>query len=304
MNSRLPSTKNLQAFLATAQYLNFTHAAETLNMTQGAISRQIQALESLIGVALFYRQARGLALTPEGAKFVPFAEDIIHRLQTAIREVADSANRIKLNAPSCITSWLLTRIANFQQAYPDVNVELTSTTKHQAVPNFDSFDLIITYGKPIRSKAVEQLVLFDEVLAPVCSPELWQSIALHSDHGELDELATLKRCTWLHANTEQSDWSLWLASCGYKNVLGKGNQTFATLDQAMNAAQQGFGLAIGDITLAAQDLQSKRLVRPFAFSVRSGHSYHLLNPKHEETPRVSELIHWLVKESDKTQALG
>lgn len=70
MQTRLPSTKNLQAFLATAQHLNFTHAAEALNMTQGAISRQIQSIESLMGVALFYRQARGLALTPEGAKFI------------------------------------------------------------------------------------------------------------------------------------------------------------------------------------------------------------------------------------------
>ncbi|MBR9874471.1 MAG: LysR family transcriptional regulator [Vibrionaceae bacterium] len=301
MQSRLPSTKNLQAFLATAQHLNFTHAAEALNMTQGAISRQIQSIESLMGVALFYRQARGLALTPEGAKFIPFAEEIIHRLQISIREVVDSANRIKLNAPSCITSWLLGHIANFQQAYPDVNVELTSTTKHQAIPNFDSFDLVISYGKPIRNKTIEQVLLFDELLAPLCAPQLWENIASQGSEEtiEIDELNLLKRCTWLHANTEQSDWSMWLASRGYRNVQGKGNQTFATLDQAVNAAQQGFGMAIGDITLAEQDLKSKRLIQPFDSYVASGNGYHLLNPKHERNTMVGKLVSWLAEQSER-----
>ncbi len=293
MQNRLPSTKNLQAFLATAQHLNFTHAAEALNMTQGAISRQIQSIESLMGVALFYRQARGLALTPEGAKFIPLAEEIIQRLQTSIREVVDSANRIKLNAPSCITSWLLGHIANFQQTYPDVNVELTSTTKHQAVPNFDSFDLVISYGKPIRSKTIEQVVLFEEILAPVCAPQLWDKIAKQKSVEEPDELSLLKRCTWLHANTEQSDWAMWLASRGHRNIQGKGNQTFATLDQAVNAAQQGFGMAIGDITLAEQDLKLNRLIRPFDSYIASGNGYHLLNPKHEGNAMVSKLVNWL-----------
>jgi len=288
MSMRLPSTKNLQAFLATAQHLNFTHAAESLNMTQGAISRQIQTLESMMGVALFYRQARGLALTPEGAKFIPLAEDIITRLQLSIREVAQSANRIKMSAPSCITNWLLSRLANFQQAYPETNVELTSTTKHQAVPNFDNFDLIVSYGKPLRSKTVEQTLLFNEILAPVCSPELWNQI-----EPKLEESQALKHFTWLHANSEQSDWSMWLASRGHSHLKGRGNQTFATLDQAMNAAQQGFGMAIGDLTLAEQDLKLKRLIQPFEASVHSGFGYHLLNPHHGENERVSQLIEWL-----------
>ncbi len=297
MQNRLPSTKNLQAFLATARHLNFTHAAEALNMTQGAISRQIQSIESLMGVALFYRQARGLALTPEGAKFIPLAEEIIQRLQASIREVVDSANRIKLNAPSCITSWLLGHIANFQQTYPDVNVELTSTTKHQAIPNFDSFDLVISYGKPIRSKTIEQVVLFDEILAPVCAPQLWDKIARQGSGERSDEMNILKRCTWLHANTEQSDWSMWLASQGHRNIQGKGNQTFATLDQAVNAAQQGFGIAIGDITLSEQDLRSRRLIRPFDSYVASGNSYHLINPTQEDNVMVGKLVSWLVEQS-------
>lgn len=293
MNRKLPSTKNLQAFLATAYYLNFTHAAEALNMTQGAISRQIQALEEVMGVALFYRQARGLALTSEGDKFHPLAEDIIKRLTNSVREVAESANKIKINAPSCITSWILAKVANFQQAYPDVNVELTSTTKHEAVPNFDSFDVIITYGRPTRSKIVKQSVLFEEYLAPVCSPELWNAL---EDGGDT---RVLSQFTWLHANQEQSDWKLWLEYSGLTKLNGKANQTFATLDQAMNAAQQGFGVAIGDITLAAQDIKLKRLVQPFEQSVATGNGYHLLHLREQSSDMVTKLIDWLVGDVDQ-----
>lgn len=295
MNTRLPSTKNLQAFLATAYYLNFTHAAESLNMTQGAISRQIQSLESIMGVTLFYRQARGLALTAEGDKFVLLAEEIIRRLQTSIREVADSANRIKINAPSCITSWLLTRIAHFQQQYPDINVELTSTTEHNVVPSFDRFDLIIRYGKPTRSKAFEQVLLFEEVLAPMCSPQLWQTVVGNQANESVSTEDALGQFTWLHANQEQSDWLMWLDTLEHNRIKGKGNQTFATLDQAVNAALQGFGIAIGDIKLAEQDLRAKRLIQPFEKSVKSGSGYYLLLPKHEESTRIRHLVDWLAQ---------
>lgn len=115
---RLPSTKNLQAFLATAEYLNLTHAAESLNMTQGAVSRQIQSLESLMGVNLFYRRARGLALTPEGSMFMPLAQDIIKRLQRSVREVSESANRVKLLAPSCITLMVTGALSQFSADQP------------------------------------------------------------------------------------------------------------------------------------------------------------------------------------------
>lgn len=264
-------------------------------MTQGAISRQIQSLESIMGVTLFYRQARGLALTAEGDKFVPLAEDIIRRLQTSIREVADSANRIKLSAPSCITSWLLTRISHFQQQHSDINVELTSTTEHHMVPSFDRFDLIIRYGKPTRSKAYEQTLLFEEELAPMCSPELWHKIVGNQPSNSMSIEEALGKLTWLHANQEQSDWLMWLDTLDHSRMRGKGNQTFATLDQSVNAALHGFGIAIGDIMLSEHDLRAKRLIKPFEKSVKSGSGYYLLLPKNEQGTRTAQLVEWLVQ---------
>ncbi len=291
MNIRLPSTRSLQAFLATAEHLNFTHAAQAMNMTQGAISRQIQSLEEMIGVALFYRQARGLALTPEGSKLIPMAEDIVNRLRKAVIETADRSDRIKLNAPSCVTSWLLPRLMSFQQSHPDIEVELTSSIKHQRLPNFESFDLVIVYGRPPRSLSVTEHVLFEEKLTPICAPQLWQEvIGKEKEWSDKD----LSRFTWLHANPMQSDWGLWLEKKGSLSQKGKRNQTFSTLDQAMNAAQQGFGIAVGDVTLAEEDLKLNRLMRPYPDDVTSGQSYYLLRPAEAKGTAIDDFLEWLL----------
>ncbi|GAD80169.1 LysR substrate-binding domain-containing protein [Vibrio ezurae] len=291
MNTRLPSTKSLQVFLATAEYLNFTHAAQAMNMTQGAISRQIQSLEELTGVALFYRQARGLALTVEGSKFAPLAEDIIERLKKAVVKVAERSNRIKLNAPSCVTSWLLPRLMSFQQDHPDIEVELTSSIKHQHLPNFESFDLVIVYGRPLHSLSVSEHVLFEEKLTPICAPQLWDKVIGEQSQWSDSELSNF---TWLHANPSHSDWALWLEEAGNTLQKGKRNQIFSTLDQAMNAAQQGFGIAIGDITLAEEDLKLNRLMRPYPHHITSGQSYYLLRPAEAKAPEIDEFLECLL----------
>ncbi len=125
-------------------------------------------------------------------------------------------------------------------------------------------------------------------LTPLCRPELLEPFAL------LEEVEPLTRLTWLHANSEQSDWKLWLNHVGKKDLFSKSNQHFSTLDQTMNAAQQGFGIAVGDITLAEQDLSMNRLVKPFNQTVLSGQSYYFLYPKQSDNPMLETLQNWLV----------
>ncbi len=296
----LPSTKTLQAFLATAEYLSFTRAAQAMNLTQGAISRQIISLEELLGVKLFFRHARGLSLTPQGLKFIPHAEDVLHRLRVAIEDVSSTPSTIKLNAPSCVASWLLPRLMAFQDVHPDIDVELTSTIKHHLEPNFNLFDVVIMYGKSPKMPSVISHQLFEERLTPLCRPEL-----INGNEQQIS-IESLTRLTWLHANSEQSDWKLWLNHVGKRDLFSKSNQHFSTLDQTMNAAQQGFGIAVGDITLADQDLALNRLIKPFDETVLSGQSYYFLYPKQSDNPMLDTLQHWLVagfKEHDSTAAI-
>mgnify|MGYP001274343819 CR=1 FL=1 len=293
MKSRLPSTKSLQVFLITAKQLNLTRAAEVLNITQGAVSRQIQMLEDLLGVQLFYRKARGLKLTAQGEKFIPHAEDVITRLRKAVVDMSSQSETIKLNAPSCITPWLLPKLMKFQEKYPEIKVELTSTVTHFVTPDFDVFDATIVYGKAPKSSFMDAHLLFEEQLSPVCNPRLLDAIKSHEDQQVGDNI---ERFTWLHADADHTDWKAWLSHRGYKGKVSKQNQNFPTLDHAMNAALQGFGIAIGDIKLAELDIKAKRLVRPYDDVVLSGMSYFFVHPKNSQHSLLPKLVEQLLFE--------
>ncbi|MGB1322189.1 MAG: LysR substrate-binding domain-containing protein [Vibrio gallaecicus] len=299
MNGNLPSTKTLQAFLSTARHLNFTHASNELNLTQGAVSRQILSLEESVGCELFYRHARGLSLTPKGELLVPLIQDTIDQLQSALSQIATSPSKIRLNAPSCITSWLLPKLLSFQQHYPDIDVELTSTIKHVFEPTFDPFDAVITYGKKPKQSSIISQLLFNEQLTPVCNPQVIDPSHKVTESNHFIKPFKLSDYTWLHANKEQSDWKLWLEFIGSKELAGKKNQQFATLDQSMNAAIQGFGIAIGDITLADQDVQLGRLTRVSPDTVFSGNGYFFLQPKSRQNTSLTTLMEWLLKSEIK-----
>lgn len=294
MKKHLPSTKALQSFVATADQLNFTHAANELNLTQGAVSRQIQSLEEYVGGELFYRHARGLTLTAKGEMLLPLVKASISQLQSALAQVSDSPSKIRLNAPSCITSWLLPRLMAFQEAFPDIDVELTSSIKQVFEPNFDPFDAVIIYDKTPNHPSCISHLLFEEQLAPICQPQLIKANHQSDPLTSVIEPQYLNLYPWLHANAEQSDWNLWLRHIDQVNLTNKANQNFATLDQAMNAAIQGFGIAIGDVTLAEHDLKLKRVVTVSDETVFSGCGYYLIQPKNRQSSSLTTLVDWLI----------
>lgn len=290
----LPSTKALQIFLATAHHLSFTRAARDLHLTQGAVSRQIISLEEKLAVKLFYRHARGLSLTPNGQILVPKAQALIEQLQQTVIEVARNHSTLRINTPSCVTSWLLDKLMHFQQAHPEIDVELTSTISHQTESNYHAFDIVILYAEQPKLPGIDCFSLFAEQLTPLCSPELWHS---RYDRDHAPQADALTHFAWLHANPMQSDWSLWLNAVSQTKLASKTNQHFATLDQAMQAAQQGFGIAVGDITLAKQDMKLKRLLQPFDTVVPSGKHYYFSYPEHMDNPSLFLLRDWLLNES-------
>ncbi|OEF22660.1 LysR substrate-binding domain-containing protein [Vibrio rumoiensis] len=294
MPSRLPSTKELHAFLITAEELSFTAAALRLNVTQGAVSRQIIALEQRLDVTLFHRHARGLTLTVKGGEFLPLVELALNQIQRAVEQVSHDKRTIKLKAPSCITPWLLPKLMQFQQIHPEIDVELTSTIKHMVNFATEHFDAAIGYGDlnklPATDKNLESDLLFEEKLTPVCSPNLCSDITTFT-------LDTLSEMTWLHATPEKSDWKLWLRQLSKNteqpeiaNLKAKQNQHFATLDLSVNAAIQGFGIAIGDITLAQTELEMGRLMTPYSLDISSGKGYFLMRPKSSINSSLERLI--------------
>lgn len=288
MNQRLPTTKEIQSFLITAECLNFTSAAQILNLSQGAVSRQVISLEDKLNVRLFDRNARGLTLTDKGILFLPLIKQAMKQIHSAVEQVRNLKPVIKLKAPSCITTWLLPKIMTFQQAFPDVDVELTSSIKHDINFSTESFDAAIGYCEQVKDNALISQILFDEYLTPVCAPAL-----LKQGQAQLS-IAEMQKYPWLHATPQQTDWALWLEKTDSKPVSSVQNQHFATLDLAVNAAIQGFGISIGDVTLAALEIESGRLCAPHPMKVKSGKGYYLLYPKASTNQSLAALHDWLI----------
>ena len=286
---RLPSSKAMLAFVTTAQCLNITRAAESLNLTQGAISRQLSSFEQDLGVKLFNREARGLSLTSAGRQLLPEISQALQRIQQAVDHLAINHRRIRLKAPSCITYWLMPKLADFHGRHPTLEVELTSTTTHDVNFLTEQFDAAICYGHRSNSQGADRHWLLEEVLTPMCSPEIAQTL----DNNDL--LHSITEHTWLHANQEQADWRLWLNGTGHESIQAERNQIFATLDMATSAAARGFGIVIGDINLAVHELESGRLITPSPIQITTDNGYYLQIPQDNHTPAAETLLKDLLR---------
>ncbi|MEA5103634.1 LysR substrate-binding domain-containing protein [Pantoea sp. S18] len=267
----------IHAFLVTARHLNLTRAASELCITQGAVSRKIATLESWLGFALFTRHARGLHLTEQGAALLPELQQGFAMLVNATEKASRSNAAIRLKAPTCAMRWLVPRLVALEQQRPDIHVALTTTLDHGS--QLDNFDAAIVFG-PTPAGSI---CLFEERLTPVMASSV-------TPPSQIDELA---RFTFLHPTPDSRDWQLWLAGLDTALPMAR-NQHFATMDLAISAAIQGFGVTVADVTLVQNDVLNGRLIAPFAASVATGASYSLLQRAEKDAPPfLPELVAWL-----------
>ncbi|WP_312666687.1 LysR substrate-binding domain-containing protein [Pantoea sp. CTOTU49201] len=267
----------IHAFLVTARHLNLTRAASELCITQGAVSRKIATLESWLGFALFTRHARGLHLTEQGAALLPELQQGFAMLLNATEKASRSNAAIRLKAPTCAMRWLVPRLVALEQQRPDIHVALTTTLDHGS--QLDNFDAAIVFG-PTPAGSI---CLFEERLTPVMSSSV-------TPPSQIDELA---KFTFLHPTQDSRDWQLWLAGLDAVLPMAR-NQHFATMDLAISAAIQGFGVTVADVTLVQNDVLNGRLIAPFTASVATGASYSLLQRAEKDAPPfLPELVAWL-----------
>ncbi|MBC3481124.1 LysR family transcriptional regulator [Pseudomonas sp. SWRI59] len=283
---RLPPLPALYTFLVTAQHCNFTRAGQQLHITQGAVSRQIGALEAHLGYALFQRQARGLSLTREGQDWLPRVQQVFALVEQGVREVGGHRATLQLKAPTCVMRWLLPRLMEWQALRPDVPVELTTTVQHGVDFRREGFDAAVVYGS-LPNHGLQVRKLFDEQLTPVCAPSLLEGAL------PLAQIDDLMRHMLLHPSRDEHDWRLWLQAAGATFAAQGPKQHFETLDMAMAMASQGTGVAIGDWSLIGDDLHGGRLCMPFGLKVTTGKGYYLVSQAKHLPAGLVELMDWL-----------
>lgn len=283
--SALPPLYALQAFLAAADCGSFTGAATRLNLTQGAVSRQVQLLEEYYGCPLFVRLARGLALTAEG-------QELLAPVQQAMTSLAEASARVRRGAdvlriqlpPTMAVRWFLPRLPALQAELP--GFEIRVATHWTDAPDFggSDADAIIAHGKGNWPHLVE-VPLMRERLVPLCTPEL---------AAGLREPADLAGATLLHATPHRHEWLAWLRGAGVPELQGAREQLFDTVDMCVQSAERGLGVAIADAAMFTDLIASGKLVTPFDIEVDSGNGYFLTYPPQRREQRNIRLFEqWL-----------
>ncbi|CAG9250333.1 Glycine cleavage system transcriptional activator [Burkholderia cepacia] len=289
---RLPSLNALQIFDIVARHGSFTRAAEQLCLTQGAVSRQVLALEAFYQFPLFKRTPKGLTLTAEGELLLPTVRESFARIEEVSMRLSRRRTELALKVPTCMMQWMLPRIMRFQSEHPELQVQITTTWGHHVDFRMEPFDAAVIYA-PGAGPDMYAIPLFEERLTPVCSPDLLNRHPLAS----VDDLANH---TLLHPTRDHRDWKRWLDHAGAPHVDSTRGLSFETLDLATHAAIDGYGIAIGDRTLVDESVAAHRLVTPFDVSMPTGMGYYFVYPGGAEQQQKIQLFgDWITGERER-----
>ena len=292
MTARLPSLNGLRAFEAAARHLSFTLAASELNVTQTAISHQIRRLEQELGIRLFIRQNRALALTPEAKDYLPGVHAAFNDLRLATDRLLrkdDGRTLTVTTLASFAAKWLLPRLSAFHEAHPGIDVRITTSA---GLVDFqhDNLDAGIRYGRGQWPGVRAEWLMADE-LFPVCSPALLEgSKPLRCPEDLRDHVL-------LHTTIANSDdWRLWLTAAGLPTDISKQpGVTFDMIFMTVQAAIDGVGVAMGRTSYVQDDIAKGRLVVPFKIALPEDAGFYLVSPEaRADSPRLSAFRRWLV----------
>lgn len=299
MSSRwdLPPLDTLVAFEAAARHLSFTRAGAEVARTQSAVSRQVQALEERLGVALFRRLPRTLELTEPGATLLAEVRRALESLDGVTRSLRarDGPRTVVASMTAGFAGlWLIPRLPQFTSVHPDVDVRISATSTILDYAR-DGIDIAIRYG-PFDQPPPGSVRLFGEAVAPVCAPRLARTLGLR-------EPADLARATLLRMPNDPGppqDWGVWLEAMRLADLKPAGMLHFTSYDQLVHAAIDGQGVALGRFPITAALVRAKKLVTPFAGTVATPRGYSLLvTPVAAPRPEVTAFAAWLHE-----QALG
>jgi LysR family transcriptional regulator, glycine cleavage system transcriptional activator len=291
MIARLPSLNGLRAFEAAARHLSFTQAASELNVTQTAISHQIRRLEDELGIRLFVRKNRALALTPEAREYLPGIRAAFNDLRLATDRLLrkDDNNVLTVSTlASLAAKWLLPRLSTFQEAHPEIDVRITTSTGLVDFNNGD-VDAAIRYGRGNWPRVRSEWLMADEMF-PVCSP------ALLTGKRPLRNPEDLKDHVLLHNTNNSDDWRLWLTAAGLPADISKQpGITFDLILMTVQAAIDGMGVAMGRTTYVKDDIAKDRLVVPFEITLPADAGFYIVSPEGvADSPKLRAFRQWLI----------
>ncbi|WP_394757744.1 LysR substrate-binding domain-containing protein [Rhodoferax sp.] len=293
MRRKIPSLQALACFEAAARQQSYTRAAQELALTQGAVSRQITALEEFLGVALFRRTRHGVLLTERGADY--FAQ-VAPRLQALEQDTLDVMSAqgpggiLHLAAvPTFATRWLIPRLPDLKALQPDLTIHIETSTRPFMFAD-TVFDAALYAGTPEQLSqwaGTRARKLMAEQVVPVCSPHFL------AGQSSLTP-AAIAALPLLQQSTRTEAWRRWFDAMGVSAPLALAGPRFELFSMTAAAAAHGLGLALVPRLLIEPELARGELVVACSEVLPSERAYYLVTPQtQDERPVISRFVTWL-----------
>lgn len=305
MKRRLPPLLALRAFEAAGRHMSFSKAAEELNVTQGAISRQIKLLEEFLKAPLFRRLTRQVELTPFGQTYLTPATAALDMIENATAQSFEQPRSLSVSVlPTIGTLWLMQRLTSFMTAYPEIRLQVSASLE---AANFkrDPIDVAIRVGKvpghDYSSDGAQITFRMSESWADVTAMHLWDdfitpvcSRGFIEQHGPITSVEDLSKHCLIHNMARPDCWSAWLGAQGHPGLTGRTRLEVGHSYMAVLAARSGQGIAcVPTIEIETPEWRDE-LVRPFDMALRSSGAYYLLCPREKAlSPEVKLFSSWL-----------
>jgi LysR family glycine cleavage system transcriptional activator len=300
MHKPMPPLSALRAFEAAARHLSLTKAAAELHVTAGALSHQIRGLEQALGLDLFERRVRAIALTPAGKLLYPGLQTGFTHIREAVaglRHAGDDRVLVISTPPGFTSKWLAPRLYRFASGHPQIDARISSSLANADFTT-DGVDIAVRHLPidPPSDSALLMEKLVELSFVPVCSPRLIEP------HGPFDNAEALAHAPLIHDDTLANrasvpTWADWFAAAGVDAVDVSHGLRFNSSDHALDATGEGAGVLLATDLLAYDDLRTGRLVIPVALALPSGRAYHLVRAKSQrETPPVQAFRQWIRQE--------
>jgi LysR family transcriptional regulator, glycine cleavage system transcriptional activator len=287
----LPPLNAIKAFEAAGRLENFSKAAVELNVTPGAISRQIKNLELRLGVALFSRVGNEVRITAAGRRYLGYVQDAFAKLEAGTRAISadDAAQPLHIwGSRFFIRLWLLPRLPDFHLRFPDQEVLITTVRPDAPLP--PEIDVAIMLGdghwNPMRAE-----LLLRRVVVPVCSPGYLQAAP------PLTKPADLELHTLLETSSGADEWDRWSMNTGAGSLASARRITFTSADLAFSAALDGLGIVLGRHGFVENELRKGNLLAPFESRFDIGDGFYLIYQDRGSLPaRVRNFRQWIVEQ--------